>query len=186
MHHSCWKAYLLQRASCLKVCLINGNPTPDLPSMVPVAVAVQVQQWAGLWKFPDAFTGISSHLTLNRVRWCFIWNRKAVSIWLYPPTAVGAATVMHFGGKRSFTSSVEKPHPELPYTSGNVPPVFGKRWISPNMRFTTVMRSLPRQETPPAPGEQAVCEESTEFLDFRLLLQGSNLFLLLPSQYSMV
>lgn len=62
----------------------------------------------------------------------------------------------------------EKPHSGLPDTGRNVPPVFSKRWISPNMRFTLVMGSLPRQETPPQLERRLVCQQSTEFLDARV------------------
>lgn len=68
----------------------------------------------------------------------------------------------------------EKPHSGLPDTSGNVPPVFSRHWISPNMRFTLVMGYLPRQETPPQLESRLVCQQSTEFIDFRLLLQVGN------------
>lgn len=68
----------------------------------------------------------------------------------------------------------ETPHSGFPDASGNVPPVFSRRWMSPSMRFTLVMGSLPRQETPPQLESRLVFQQSTEFLHFRLLLQVRN------------
>lgn len=48
-------------------CLISGNPTPYLPSMAPIGATVQVQQWGEFWKFPDAFTVISSYVEQGQV-----------------------------------------------------------------------------------------------------------------------
>lgn len=163
MPPSCWKAHLLQRASCLKVCLISGNPPPDLPFVASIGAAVQVQQWGELWKFPDAFAMILSQVEEGHVALylkqknsacmtlpsCCHWSRKSDGFWR-------KEVIYLLCGK-------EKPHSWHPDTRGNVPPVFSKSSISPNTSFTLVMCSLPRQGTPPQLENRLVHQWSSEF-----------------------
>lgn len=133
-------------------CLISGNPSPYLSSVAPIGAAVQEQHWGEFWKFPDAFTVISSHLILNV-------EQGQVMLYIKQKNSVHLTVSSHCHWSRNsggfwrkgvicLVCGKEKPHLGLPDTSGTVPPVFSRHWISPNMRFTPVMGSLPRQKTP--------------------------------------
>lgn len=68
----------------------------------------------------------------------------------------------------------DEPRSGPPHASGNVSLVFSGRWTSPNTRFILVVGCVPRQETLPQLEIRLMCDYSTEFLGFRLLLQVRN------------
>lgn len=64
LHPLCKKARLLQRASCLKVCLSSGNVLPSAPWTRAV---VQVHQMEKLWKFSGDCDLTSSYVGQGEV-----------------------------------------------------------------------------------------------------------------------